>query len=335
MSTPEVNPLISIIVPIYNVENYLNKCIDSILAQTYRNIEIILSVSFGTDSCERICDEYALKDARVKVIKSEPRGLSEGRNKGIDIATGDYLGFVDADDYIAPTMYEGLLQLAVGEDADVSVCGYALTFETSTKLAYPPLGNKRIMTNVEAIESLFIAAPYGGVMAWNKLYKRKIFMDTNIKYPIGCLHEDNLTTYKLYFHANKVAFTNEVYYYYLQRTSSLMNQGFSIKEMTAVRAADEAFDFVTNNQLDLDGQASCNIVLANFTLLNNALFCDNTDKDAIKVLKDNICKHESFAKPYLAKHYRIWLVFFHRGDNYYRLFIRCYNLLKRRLMGRG
>ena len=117
-------PLISVIVPVYNVEQYLPKCIDSILAQTYENLEIILVEDGTKDSSGVICDEYAAKDARIRVIHKENGGLSSARNAGMEIARGEYFGFVDSDDWIEPEMYENLMALAQKYDADVFVKGY-------------------------------------------------------------------------------------------------------------------------------------------------------------------------------------------------------------------
>ena len=118
-------PLISIIVPVYNVEKYLSKCIDSIINQTYKNIEIILIDDGSTDSSGAICDKYALVDSRIHVLHIENSGVSNARNVGLNHATGDYIGFVDSDDYIEPNMYELLLEELIADDVDVVQCNHA------------------------------------------------------------------------------------------------------------------------------------------------------------------------------------------------------------------
>ena len=120
-------PLISVIIPVYNVEKYLKKCIDSVINQTYTNLEIILVSDTSPDNCEKICDDYAEKDSRIKVIHKEKNGLSAARNAGIDIASGKYIGFVDSDDYIALDMYELLYKNILKENADISACGLKRT----------------------------------------------------------------------------------------------------------------------------------------------------------------------------------------------------------------
>ncbi len=154
--------LISIVIPVYKVEPYLSKCIDSILAQTYTNLEIILVDDGSPDNCPKICDEYAKLDNRIIVIHKENGGLSDARNAGIRIVTGEYIGFVDSDDYIDAKMYEILAQKITKYEADISICSYIKIFEKSEKKLYKKLINQDIlMTNIEALRALFTARDYG------------------------------------------------------------------------------------------------------------------------------------------------------------------------------
>ena len=178
--------LISVIVPIYKVEKYLHKCIDSILAQTYTNLEIILVDDGSPDNCGKICDEYAAKDSRIKVIHQPNGGLSAARNAGLDIATGDYIGFVDSDDYIAPDMYEKLYNALVKNDADMAICDYQ---RFGNELPYDEMSlTTEVITGLQAMEKQNTVINCSFVVAWSKLYKSFIF--SNVRFPVGKINED-------------------------------------------------------------------------------------------------------------------------------------------------
>ena len=159
----------SVIVPIYKIpDEYLKKCIDSILNQSFKDYEIILVDDESPDNCGEICDEYSKKDSRVKVIHKKNEGVSSARNYGIDIAKGEYIGFVDSDDYIEPKMYEILLDKLTRTNSDVSICGYNIV-ERDNILPITWIDN--ILNKEDAIEILLVEKTYEGYM-WNKLFKR-------------------------------------------------------------------------------------------------------------------------------------------------------------------
>ena len=164
----ETSPLISIIVPVYDVEPYLRKCIDSILIQSYRDLEIILVDDGSPDNCGAICDEYAEKDKRIKVIHKKNGGLSDARNAGLDIATGEYIGFVDSDDWVMPDMYEYLYKAVKEYDADMSVCGYYDYWGKTISGRY--CQDIQVYKGQEGIKAL-LDLKFGNYV-WNKLYKR-------------------------------------------------------------------------------------------------------------------------------------------------------------------
>lgn len=212
------NELISVIVPIYNVELYLRKCVDSILNQTHRNLEIILVDDGSPDKCGVICDEYAKMDKRVKVIHKPNGGLSDARNAGLEIMTGDYVGFVDSDDWIEPDMYTKLLELLQRFHADMAFGGVADELESNgvsqiTKRSN--YGEKPFFENrVEAMQRYF----YGSWAAWDKLYKSSVF--ENIRYPVGEINEDEAIVLKLLDRCNRVCYTNDICYHYMTRKNS-------------------------------------------------------------------------------------------------------------------
>lgn len=211
-------PLISVIVPIYNVEMYLIKCIESFLGQTHSNLEIILVDDGSPDGCPEICDKYALKDARIRVIHKKNGGLSDARNAGLEIATGDYIGFVDSDDWIAPDMYEYLLQGICGYNSDISYCGFINVHDT-----WVDYNNEKadmVYSSETALNELFIDRLKN--YAWNKLYKAELW--ENIRFPVGRKFEDILTNYKLFERAKRISILKEPKYYYLNRSDSIMNE---------------------------------------------------------------------------------------------------------------
>ena len=158
----------------YSVEKYLNKCVDSIINQTYQNLEIILVNDGSPDNCGSICEEYALKDQRIKLINKENGGLSDARNFGLDIATGDYICFIDSDDYIDNYYIEKLLYNIIETNSDISVCDFWYIDEFGKKWARKEKEEK-IYTSFEAIKDIFTTLQNTEVMVWNKMYKRSLF----------------------------------------------------------------------------------------------------------------------------------------------------------------
>lgn len=233
------SPKISIVVPIYKVEKYLNKCIDSILSQTFSDFELILVDDGSPDNCPEICDEYAKKDERIKVIHKENGGLSDARNAGIKAASGEYIGLIDSDDYIASDMYEDLYRNACENDADISVCGAVVVAENQ-EAEFLKETKTVVMSNKEALEQMIYNHLFE-VNAWNKLYKKDLFSD--ICYPVGMLYEDLATTYKLIDKSKTVVHSDGKKYAYVQRGGSIMNTtGYSVK-IDKIDIVEEMADF--------------------------------------------------------------------------------------------
>lgn len=219
-----MNPLISIIVPVYNVKKYLPKCLDSIVNQTYKNLEIILVDDGSIDNSGDICDEYAKQDIRVKVIHKENGGLSDARNKGLDIAKGEYIGFVDSDDYIDEDMYEYLYNFAVENNLEVAMCASCNVYQN--KIIYPKNFESIILDKKEKIiENIFIN-PFGGaaVSVCSKLFKYDVIK--NIRFDVGKTSEDVYFLLKWIANTNKFGRCDKVKYYYVQRGESITHQKF-------------------------------------------------------------------------------------------------------------
>ncbi len=233
--------LISVIVPVYNVQEYLPRCVDSILAQTYENLEIILVDDGTKDASDKICDEYAARDTRIRVIHKENGGLSSARNAGIDIAKGEYLSFVDSDDWIEPDTYAHMLGVALKYGVKLVCAGrYDVKSRTGEKKKglCPP--REEVISGTELTRRIFLWDNVDSA-AWDKLYHRSLFRE--IRYPLGKICEDVPTTYRIALDAGKIAMCDKPVYNYFHRpgsitTASVSEKTFHFSEHTASVYAD-------------------------------------------------------------------------------------------------
>lgn len=217
-------PLISVIVPCYNVEEYLPKCVDSILSQTYHNLEIFLVDDGSPDRCGEICDSYAIRDSRVKVIHKKNGGLSDARNVAIDQMTGEYVTFVDSDDYVSSDYVEVLYGLIEKYQAQMSVAWHQPFYEGTEPQVLGRSEVEKMFTANDALVSMFYQKDFD-TAAWAKMYHRSLF-GADIRYPKGWLYEDLPTTYRLMQRCQKVAFCNRVALFYLLRKNSIEGAPF-------------------------------------------------------------------------------------------------------------
>ena len=225
--------LISVIVPVYKVERFLENCINSILNQTYRNLEVILVDDGSPDNCGEICDLYSYKDTRIKVIHKQNGGLSDARNTGIDAAEGEYLAFVDSDDTIMPEMMEKLYQRIDIDRSDMAVCGCKRVNQDRELLSEFCIPDN-ILTGFEALKSSYEDNGVLYTLAWNKLYKKHLFQ--GIRFPVGKYHEDEFTTYKIIDRCVKISIVREALYVYFQRDNSIMQEAYSVKRLDGIEA---------------------------------------------------------------------------------------------------
>lgn len=239
---------ISVIVPVYNVEAYLERCIDSILTQTYQNLEIILVDDGATDCSGEMCDEYAAKDERIKVIHKKNGGLSSARNAALDIATGDYIGFVDSDDYIHPKMFEKLYEACKCNEAQISICCHYTERVDKLMIEDYIIDEEEIFDRDQAL-SILVQDKGMKNYAWDKLYKAELFK--GVRYPEGRNYEDIATTYLLFYKADKLCRIPEYLYYYQIREDSISGRQTDEKwhkncYQIAV-SKKERYDFFVNN----------------------------------------------------------------------------------------
>lgn len=244
-------PKISVIVPVYNVEKYLHRCVDSIINQTYKDIEIILVDDGSTDRGGEICDNYAKLDNRIKVIHKKNGGLSDARNIGIENSTGEYISFVDSDDYIHYDMIKRLYINIKECKANISICGYLETYENIDVINENELiiNNIKYFNNIEALNLLYDKKMgVNFVVSWGKLYEKNLF--ENILFPKAKLHEDQFTTYKLFFESKKIVYDSSKLYFYFQRNDSIMNKQFNIKRMDIFDAYIEQLNLFEKYELN-------------------------------------------------------------------------------------
>lgn len=212
-------PLVSIIVPVYNVEKYLVRCLDSILCQTLKEIEIILVNNGSTDSSLNICNEYSLKDERIKILDLSVADVSSARNAGINAASAPYIGFVDSDDWIDNDMFDLLYDTITQHDADIAICSFSEEYEDRTKV-FQNNGKIVVYEREEALRKLFMDREIKSYV-WNKLFKRNLF--SSVRFPEGIFFEDHSTTYKCFSSAKKIVQINQAKCHYLQRSSSIVH----------------------------------------------------------------------------------------------------------------
>ncbi len=224
-----MSDLISVIVPIYNVEQYMERCIKSIQNQTYRNLEIILVDDGSPDNCGEICDQYAAEDERIKVIHKENGGLSDARNAGIEVASGEYYFLVDSDDWIHHQTVEIMMQMISKNSCDVAICGYQYAYE-GKEYSDKELDIQTVLCKYDDVDGytaqeIYFTNPDKRLVytvPWNKLYHKDLFK--NIRYPKGKVHEDEFTTFKLLHEAKKIGIIEEELYYYFVRSDSIMGE---------------------------------------------------------------------------------------------------------------
>ena len=237
---------ISVIIPIYNGEKDLIRCVKSILNQTYKEIEIILINDGSTDSTSEICIELKKSDKRIKYLSTENKGVSHARNKGLLMATGEYITFVDSDDYLEPNMYEEMMNNILESNTDIGICEYDEGKETGASDS-----SIEIFDRKEAIENLFNNDSYRGFL-WNKIYKKEILMkdgnfilfDERLK-----ILEDLVYNYTVFEKANKIVYNHSKFYHYIQRESSALNTVFSKAKLTTLIALDILISRVENEKI--------------------------------------------------------------------------------------
>lgn len=247
--------LISIIVPIYNVEDYLKRCLETIMQQTYKNLEIILVNDGSTDHSETIIQEFVEKDSRFVAVKKENGGLSDARNAGIEIAAGKFLIFVDSDDYIHPQFVEMLHWALKKTDSDIAVCQSVEVDEKEVRdFENERVSEKRVdvLDSVEGMKFWYTSSFRTPTVAWNKIYKRELF--SSERFAVGRYHEDEFIMHRLFMKASRIAYLWADLYYYVQRSNSITGaRAYSIKRLDVLDAYEDrraAFKTIGDTELE-------------------------------------------------------------------------------------
>lgn len=237
--------MISIIVPVYNVEQYLTKCLQSILIQTYQNFELILVNDGSTDNSLVICEEYKKKDSRIRIINKENGGLSSARNAGLKEMKGDYIVFIDSDDWIEKDYLQKLFDSLLDNNADIVQCNF-IKEDIHGRTLQKFCDNKVVTEGKNFIKNLYNRKTYlQTVVVWNKIYRKEIF--TNTLFDEGIHHEDEAIIHELLYKASKIVCIDNILYHYIVRQNSITQQRLSPKSLDAIYALEKRMIFFKNN----------------------------------------------------------------------------------------
>ena len=325
-----MKPMISIIVPIYKVEPYLRQCVDSILRQTYRDIEVLLIDDGSTDDTGILCDHLALKDGRIRVYHKSNGGLSDARNYGIDRARGEYFTFIDSDDYITLDYLSYLKRLIDKvSNCKLSICSIYNVFSTNGKVVDNGNGQEMVLSPEKCLE-MMCYHHLVDTCAYAKLYHRSLF--DNVKYPKGKLFEDIGTTYKLIEQCDQISCGFEPKYYYVLRPGSIVNCSYSPKKLDLLEMTDQMAADVSARFPSLKNAVLRRQVYARFSTVNQMLDVKNTDAlSERKKLIMFIHEHEkSVNRDVLApRRDKVAIKLLHLGFPVYRFFWKSYRRIKK------
>lgn len=282
-------PLISVILPIYKVEEYLDRCVRSIINQTYAHLEIILVDDGSPDNCPRICDDWAKKDPRIRVVHKKNGGLSDARNAGLAVATGELISFIDSDDWVEPAFFEVLYKALTKNDCDIASCEYRKVNEGEALSPTFPEHQCQVLAQTDAMSALIDNKIQQVV--WNKLYRRSAVDD--IFFDVGKYHEDEFWSYRVIGRCKRFVATDYVGLNYFQRAGSIMGESYSKKRLDAVEAK-------ARRQVYLDEHFPCLSSKARANLLFTCLYHGQLSQKALKgidrksalcYLKNIICRN--------------------------------------------
>lgn len=261
---------ISIVIPVYNVQDYIKKCLDTILSQTFSDLEIILVDDGSTDLSGRICDYYSENDKRIKVIHTANGGQSEARNVGIKNATSEWITFIDSDDYVSSDYIEYLYNLIQVHNADISIASF--TYITPKKIIKHGNGEVALMDAKTAIRRMLLNEGFD-MGVWGKMYRTEYF--NKYKFVSGKLFEDSLITYQIFSEASTIVFGAKDIYFYVNRKNSTVNGTFNIKKFDLIEMNEEASKFIKHKFPDLSSEAHRRMIWAYFSTLNQVLSSTN------------------------------------------------------------
>lgn len=299
---------ISFIIPVFNTEEYVKKCIESVIDQTYKNIEIIVIDDGSTDNSLKICNEIGMKDNRIKIYHKENGGLSSARNYGIKKASGDYLYFLDSDDYIPLDSAEVLINISEKYNSDIVIGNYQKVYENQKAVTKEDnISEIKEFNKYEAVKNMFYEIDFS-TGAMMKLFKKELF--NKIEFPLGKKYEDLATIYKVFFKAKRITYTNKIVYYYLIRKSSIIGSINPLKNIDYLEIALEINKYVKDNVPELIKASEYKIFTASIELYLHFPNKMKLDKDQIK-LKINLWNN--------VKKYRIQVLLDKNSSKKYKI----------------
>ena len=248
--------LISVVIPVYNVKPYLEQCLKSVVKQTYRNLDIIIIDDGSTDGSENICDNYAINDVRIRCVHQKNMGLSGARNTGIDLSRGEYITFIDSDDFIEDDMIEKMARY-IQPGVDIVSCGFRYCDENGEMISEECNQEVQKLSGGEQMEGLFYNR-FCTTAACGKLYTKSLFK--SIRYPVGKYHEDVFTTYKLLDISQGMIILNEAFYWYRQNSNSIMHQKFRMTHLHGIEGSLEREEFISRFYPHLKIAAKASVV---------------------------------------------------------------------------
>lgn len=324
------NKLISVIVPVYKVEKYLAKCIDSILNQIYSNFELVLVDDGSPDNCGLICDKYAETDMRIRVIHKPNGGLSDARNVGVSFATGDYITFIDSDDYIDSYFLKNFADILQNEDADLIITGVVNFYENDISIDSQISNEYEVLTHEQTYEKMLLQDGMD-VNATAKLYRKSIF--DNIKYPVGELYEDIKVIYDVVESVDTIIFSKYRGYFYLQRTDSIMYSNMSSKKLILLDTVKRLKSLIQENYPNIENAAIRRYVYCNFHLLGRAIF-DNLFINECREMRKNILEYQNLIlnNDIFSKKEKIATLFLKLGLMPYKIMWWCFCKLKNKTL---
>ena len=301
-----MNDLISVIVPVYKVEEWLDQCVESIVNQSYKNLEIILVDDGSPDNCPQMCDEWAKNDERIKVIHKENGGLSTARNAGLDICSGEYISFIDSDDYIHKDMYINMLEDLKRTDSDIVKCGRYI--DSDGKISENRvLDSEKEYNHDEILDCFFYHKDDFCSGVWDKLYKAELFK--GIRFPDGLNSEDYYIYGVIYNRANKLYYNNKYYYYYRIREDSICRkEGITDHSFDKIIVSDKVYEYVVNNYPDREEDAQIFQSISRFAIYqevyqkNHKKKLEKEWKKSLKEKKKVVLHNQKIGKLYKFKY---------------------------------
>lgn len=272
--------LVSVIIPVYNVEKYLKKCVDSVLNQTYRNLDIILVDDGSTDLSGKMCDELGIGDKRVTVIHKQNGGLSDARNAGLNVARGEYYAFVDSDDYISSDMIEIMVNSARENSCEIAICNMVRFSESGeSALFYHPVAQKQILLGENRFKTLKQPS------VCNKLFKASLFQ--NIRFPKGKYYEDTFVYHELLYRAKSVVLTGSNSYWYLERSDSIVGSPkYTSRYFDFIEAVWKRAEFLIENNVKPYGEEACLSLYAAFSNAVKYIKRDRKNKQSFEIARE-------------------------------------------------